>query len=272
MTSNLAKRLAVSAVGIPALVFICYKGGYWLYAFALLVSILGSWELSAMLMAKNIEIGKRLATLLAIVVVSMFQFTVFRQAGLLVIFTIFVLAAFLKMIESGIVNYNSRLSLAIMAAIYPGFFISFAILIHRDYQAIGWVFLLFTFVNTWIADTFAYMFGRLIGKKKLAPTISPNKTWAGFIFAFPGGVIASFMAYPFVKAEWRIEQLIILSLIATLFGQVGDLIESAMKRDCGIKDSSNLIPGHGGILDRFDSLLFALPAVYFTLKLLSKID
>jgi phosphatidate cytidylyltransferase len=68
--------------------------------------------------------------------------------------------------------------------------------------------------------------------------------------------------------EWSIPKLAIISLAATFFGQIGDLIESAIKRDCGIKDSSNLIPGHGGVLDRFDSFVIALPAVYFLLRIL----
>jgi phosphatidate cytidylyltransferase len=257
----------VAVIGIPALIFAAYQGGYWLYAFSIFVAVLGSWELAAMLLAKNVRVGKRLATLLAVVLVSMFQFSKFGQLGLFVIFILFMLAAVLKLIETGIVNYTSRLAMAILAAIYPGFFVSFSILIHREFAPAGWVFLLFVFANTWLADTFAYVFGRLFGKKKLAPTISPGKTWVGLIASFPGGAIASFMAKPFLP-DWSIGSLIVLSIIATAFGQMGDLIESAIKRDCGVKDSSNLIPGHGGVLDRFDSFIIALPAIYFALRLI----
>jgi phosphatidate cytidylyltransferase len=268
MSSNLAKRLIVAAIGIPALVLISYFGGYALYFFCMLVSILSSWELAAMLLAKQIRIGKRLSTILVIVLVSMFQFSKFGQAGLLIIFILFMLAAVLKLIETGVVNYTSRLGMAILAAIYPGFFISFSILIHREFAPIGWVFLLFVFVNTWLADTFAYMFGRWLGKRKLAPVVSPNKTWAGFAFSFAGGLITAFLAKPFLL-QWSLFNLLVLSIVATFFGQIGDLIESAIKRDCGIKDSSNLIPGHGGVLDRFDSFVIALPAVYFLLRFMS---
>jgi phosphatidate cytidylyltransferase len=268
MSENLIKRLIVAAVGIPALAFIIYAGGYFLYAFCILVAILGSWELAAMLMARRIQVGKRLATVLAIILVSMFQFSSFGQAGLLILFVLFFLAAFLKMIETGITNYTSRLAMAILAAVYPGFFISFSIMIRRDPSGLGWVILLFTFVNIWIADTFAYAFGTWIGGRKLAPEVSPGKTWVGFVFAFPGGLIAALAAYQFLKSEFALYLIFLASLGATLFGQIGDLIESAIKRDCDVKDSSSLIPGHGGVLDRFDSLLFALPAVYFILNLL----
>jgi len=267
-SANLSKRLLVAAIGIPALVFVAYRGGYWLYAFCILVAVLGSWELAAMLLAKNVRVGKRLATLLAIVLVSMFQFSKFGQMGLFVLFILFMLAAVLKLIETGIVNYTSRLAMAILAAIYPGFFVSFSILIHREFAPAGWVFLLFIFANTWLADTFAYAFGRWLGKRKLAPTISPGKTWVGLIASFPGGLIAAFMANPFLP-NWPIGSLIALSLIATAFGQIGDLVESAIKRDCGVKDSSSLIPGHGGVLDRFDSFVIALPAIYFAVRLFS---
>jgi len=267
MSKNLAKRLAVAAVGIPALVFIIYKGDLILYGFCVLVAILGSWELAAMLLSKQIHVGKRLATILAVALVSLFQFSTFGQTGLLIIFILFFLAAFLKMIESGIVNYTSRLSMALIAAVYPGFFISFSILIHRDFPDIGWIILLFTFVNTWVADTFAYSFGVLLGKRKLAPTVSPKKTWAGFVFSFPGGIIVAIAAYYYLRGRVELPLLLGASVAATLFGQIGDLIESAIKRDCDVKDSSNLIPGHGGVLDRFDSLLFALPTVYFAFRL-----
>ncbi len=268
MSRNLAQRLIVAAVGIPILLFIVYKGGYYLYIFSMLVAILGSWELAAMFLSKNIEIGKRLATLLSIAIVSVFQFSTFGETGLLIMFMLFFLAASLKMIETGVVNYTSRLATAILAAVYPGFLISFSILIHRNFPS-GWLILLFIFVNIWLADTFAYGFGKWFGSKKLAPTVSPNKTWVGFFAAFPGGFLAVVAVYFLFDSEWTAPAWLVASVTATFFGQVGDLVESAIKRDCDVKDSSNLIPGHGGVLDRFDSLLFALPSVYFVFKIAS---
>ncbi len=268
MNGNLARRLIVAAVGIPALVLVAYKGGFFLYAFCLLVALLGTWELAAMLLSKQIEINKRLATILTVGLVSMFQFLSFVETGFFILFIMFFITSFLMLLKTGIENYTSRLSLVLFTAIYPGFFISFAIPLHRDYSPVGWIILIFIFVNTWIADTFAYAFGSWLGRRKMAPAISPGKTWVGFIAAFPGGMISAYLAFPYLKDEWSLLILFIASLVATMFGQIGDLVESAIKRDCRVKDSSNLIPGHGGVLDRFDSLLFALPAVYFTLKLL----
>lgn len=266
MSKNLLKRLIVSAVGIPSLIFIIYKGGLLLYAFCLLVAFLGSWEMAAMLLAKKIQISKKLATVLSLGIITSFQFLRIEDAGLLIFALILIGAGYLKLLEEGVRDYTSKFSLALFTAVYPSFLMSFAILIRRDLPDIGWVILLMIFVNTWIADTFAYAFGKAFGKKKLAPTISPNKTWVGFIFAFPGGALSALGAFALVNGQCSLTLLLIASVAATLFGQIGDLVESAIKRDCDVKDSSSLIPGHGGVLDRFDSLLFALPTIYFIFR------
>lgn len=121
---------------------------------------------------------------------------------------------------------------------------------------------------TWTFDTFAYLFGVLVGKNKLAPKISPKKTWEGFI----GGLIAG-VGLGFVLAEvWPIYtplQWAIISVIVSVGATFGDLVESMMKRAAGIKDSGNILPGHGGVLDRFDGFVFAIPFVFTYLYLLN---
>lgn len=117
----------------------------------------------------------------------------------------------------------------------------------------------------WICDTAAFYIGSAFGKHKLFPRVSPNKSWegavGGFLFAVMGAVAAKYLVLSYLS----LGSAIILGIIVGIFGQVGDLIESLIKRDAGVKDSSNLIPGHGGILDRFDSLLLVSPIVYLYL-------
>ena len=127
----------------------------------------------------------------------------------------------------------------------------------------GLEFLIFALLIVWTTDSGAYFIGRKIGKRKLWPEISPNKTVEGFV----GGIITAVvfasimqMIYP-ISSSWI--ALIVIAVIASIFGQMGDLVESAIKRHYGVKDSGNLLPGHGGILDRFDSLLFVLPLLHF---------
>lgn len=121
------------------------------------------------------------------------------------------------------------------------------------------------FIMIWICDTAAYFGGRLLGKHKLFVRISPNKTWEGAVFGFIFAIVAAVaMKYLFLD-YLSVESAVILGLIVGVFGQIGDLVESMFKRDAGVKDSSSLIPGHGGALDRFDSLLFVAPLVYLYL-------
>lgn len=121
------------------------------------------------------------------------------------------------------------------------------------------------FASIWMCDSAAYFAGRAFGKHKLFPRVSPNKTWegavAGFIFAVGTFLLARALVLPYLSPF----SAIVCGVIVGLFGQLGDLIESLLKRDAGVKDSSALIPGHGGILDRFDSLMFVAPLLYLYL-------
>lgn len=126
----------------------------------------------------------------------------------------------------------------------------------------GFTTLLFGMLIVWLTDSGAYMIGRKLGKHKLAPKVSPNKTWEGSV----GGTIAAtiilavyLMFFP-VGYDWIV--MVILTLILSIVGQFGDLVESALKRFYGVKDSGKILPGHGGILDRFDSMLLVMPMLH----------
>jgi len=115
------------------------------------------------------------------------------------------------------------------------------------------------FAVVWSADTLAYVFGRLIGGPKLAPAISPNKTWAGLVGAVSGGVVASGL-FAWIAALPVVLPLVVMGAVLAVLEQGGDLFESAAKRRFGVKDSGRIIPGHGGVLDRVDGLIFAAVA------------
>ena len=125
---------------------------------------------------------------------------------------------------------------------------------------------LLPYALTWLCDTFAYGVGRTLGRHKLVSTISPNKTVEGAIGGVLGAVAAGFLSKLSFASYLGWVDAIALGVLVGIFGQVGDLIESAMKRDAGIKDTSRIIPGHGGVLDRFDSFLFTVPLIYFYLR------
>ncbi|WP_411844080.1 phosphatidate cytidylyltransferase [Salinicoccus sp. HZC-1] len=124
----------------------------------------------------------------------------------------------------------------------------------------GLIYILYGLLIVWVTDTGAYLFGRAIGRRKLWPQISPNKTVEGFL----GGILCSLLlAVLFWTTGWiqgaPFPLFVLLTMILSMFGQLGDLVESALKRHFDVKDSGRLLPGHGGVLDRFDSFIFVLP-------------
>lgn len=122
-------------------------------------------------------------------------------------------------------------------------------------------------ILVWVSDTFAFFGGKLFGKHILAPKISPKKTWEGSVSGFIFTIAASFVIWYLFHTNFSLIHWLAVGIIIALFSQIGDLFESSLKRSVNVKDSSNLIPGHGGFLDRFDSILFAVPALYIYLYL-----
>lgn len=126
-------------------------------------------------------------------------------------------------------------------------------------RAEGIHYILFAFLVVWLTDTGAYLFGRMIGKHKLWPVISPNKTIEGFVGGLICSLIVPLILMIFFDFKIAVGLLLFYTFILSMFGQLGDLVESGFKRHFGVKDSGRLLPGHGGILDRFDSFMFVLP-------------
>ncbi|MDE2966570.1 MAG: phosphatidate cytidylyltransferase [Chloroflexota bacterium] len=138
------------------------------------------------------------------------------------------------------------------------------VLVRGSHQGTDWVLLAVLAIMS--ADAAAYAGGRLIGRHQLAPSVSPNKTIEGAVFGWLGGFGATIALDQLLNLDVEIWPLVLLALVLPIVSQLGDLAESLFKRAMDVKDSSNLIPGHGGVLDRLDSLLFGLPVVYFFLQ------
>ena len=126
--------------------------------------------------------------------------------------------------------------------------------------------MLFALAVNWVGDTFAFYFGKNFGRHKLAPTISPGKSWEGTLASLASSLVLGYLFLHWKFPQVGAVQAIVLCLSANVVGQVGDLCESAIKRGAGVKDSGNLLPGHGGWLDRVDSSLFSVPVVYWLLQ------
>ncbi len=133
----------------------------------------------------------------------------------------------------------------------------------RNTQGQGLGLLMFAMLIVWLTDSGAYIFGRAFGKHKLWPAISPNKTWEGSIGGVVVALIFAGVYAQFVPLGHDLITVLTVALFLSIWGQMGDLVESALKRYYGVKDSGKILPGHGGILDRFDSLLFVLPLLHW---------
>ena len=158
-------------------------------------------------------------------------------------------------------------ALTLAAAIYVGGLLSFGVPLRGQFATSavdGTLFFFLPVALTWVADTAAYFGGRALGKRQLSPVISPNKTVEGAVAALVAGPAAAvfygYVLLPRLGASLGVYGLVGLGLVIAVAATIGDLAESALKRECGVKDSSGLLPGHGGLLDRMDSLLWSIPA------------
>ena len=132
------------------------------------------------------------------------------------------------------------------------------------------IILLGTLFLIWVSDIGAYAVGKSIGKNKLMPSVSPGKSWEGFIGAGVISILSSYLFYTFL-GYFSLAQWSVIAIIVWLFGSIGDLVESKMKRHIGVKDSGTILPGHGGFLDRFDGFYFCIPFVLLYINLIDKI-
>lgn len=260
---TLLKRVIVGVIFIPVLVWIFWSGGFPLFLFLVIINAFGQWELFRMF-SHRLRLPHRLAGFLAgllIIMCTSYSYDDYIPAVLV----ISCIAYSIIEILSGKENRLETIALSLFSTVYPSLFIIFLIKIGglRYYPgfAIGRYVLLYALTVIWTFDTMSFFAGRFWGKHPFFPTVSPKKTLEGFWGGVISVILVSVVAGQLAGNTYRFHA-VVLSLLIMLSAQAGDLAESLIKRDRGVKDSSHLIPGHGGILDRFDSLFFAGPVVY----------
>jgi phosphatidate cytidylyltransferase len=182
--------------------------------------------------------------------------------GLEAVFFLFVLgiAGLTLFTKRPLVEALPSAGISASGLVLVAFPLSYAIRLHGSGTQ-GPAMLLFAMVITWVGDSAAYFVGRSIGKHALAPHLSPKKTWEGTIASFVGSLAVAFIFVRFITVP--LPHLLAMAALGNVAGQVGDLLESAYKRSAGIKDSGSLLPGHGGVLDRIDALILAIPVVWY---------
>ncbi len=256
---ELTKRIIIAAIFIPIIVLVVYLGGWALAAFLGLIVLLQSYELTRMFKCKEI----RLSFYPVLLSILLFGAVIYYDLGvvLFAIVGVFVVLLARDVFTNRIEGAISRITAGVFTVFYTSVLMAHIFLI-RNLEN-GVLLILSLLVMIWLTDTIAFFFGMMFGKHRGVVKVSPRKSIEGFIAGLVGaGLIGIILGL--VLNFHRVE-VIGLIVAAGIFGQIGDLFESLLKRDCGVKDSSSLIPGHGGVLDRFDSLQIAAPIFYYVL-------
>ena len=287
-------RLLVIILTVPILIYVFLSGDITFLIFNIIVIGISMYEFYTILRNKGKGVYYKTGIMLGVSLPILIYFKhdisiLFRylrifnykteiafDSGAFVIFSLMAIAI-LQILGSKIKNSTEELMYTLLGIIYISVFLSYMMIIREEFHN-GKIMLLYTFISIWACDTLAYIVGVLIGgkifKTRLSEKISPKKSIEGFI----GGILGVFIStYSFIyiyrklfKADLfekiTLNEAIILSILIALFSVLGDLFESKLKREFGVKDSGTILLGHGGFLDRFDSAMFVMPIVYYFVK------
>ena len=251
------QRVVTAIVGIPILMALIYVGGW--------VMLIGLGILSTIMVREMSQMMRQARRTFFPVPAMMFSWSFFLAIKIgwplgLLVASLLMISAVITLWEADQHGLEGAV-LTLWSALYLGWFFAFFLqirdLTHGRFLAFGFI------VVIWATDTVAYAVGRTWGRHKLTLRVSPGKTWEGSIAGTVAGVLSGLgLAQVGPLPDW---QGMLLGFSISVAGQFGDLVESNLKRYFGVKDSGHLLPGHGGMLDRFDSALFALPLAYYLL-------
>jgi len=260
--SPLFSRVLVAVILLPLVIGLVYLGGWWLFGLALVGGLLALHELYVMVRdLRPLVLGGYLGFALTLLGLQLGGLE-WMLAGLL---STFVFAFIVYGLGGVRQSATTSFGVTLLGVAWVGAGIGCLLLI-RDIPEFGFWAVMAVLFTVFAADTGAFFVGRTFGRHSLAPAISPKKSWEGFV----GGVLAA-VGMTFVilykdRAEFlSVPESLLLGLVIALAAVLGDLFESAVKRDLDVKDSGHVLGGHGGMLDRLDSLLWAGPAAYFTI-------
>jgi phosphatidate cytidylyltransferase len=257
------KRVASAVVLIPIFVWMVSRGPAWLFTlFVVAVGAAAMWELTRLLQrAAGLATYRRLGVAAVIAVTASFatpaNFPVPAVPSL--VLTMAIAAVLSAPVWSGGLPATQAVALTLLGVLYIGWFLGHVILLRQLDTA---HLVLFLVGVTWTGESAAYLVGSTMGRHKLAPVISPNKTVEGGVAQLIASVLGGLVLGVWL-VEWPAARAVGAGVLLGLVGQIGDLAESVIKRSIGVKDTGNLIPGHGGVLDRVDGLLFNAPALYY---------
>ena len=263
-------RTLINVIGIPAILFLLWRGGPMFALFIFLVMIIGIDEFYRMNTNERqtpVKVtGYILTGLMAAYYFWLPQVTLLE--GLLLLGCFIIISLFIEMWRDKL-NSTRNMGITVLGVMYVPVLLGSVIALRNLDTVYSTYFTISMVVAIWICDSAAYIFGMKWGKKKIFPRVSPNKSWVGSI----AGLVSSFVVFYGlhmwdILPDLTLLDMAVLSIITGFFGQAGDFAESLLKRDVGVKDSGKLLLGHGGVLDRFDSITFASPLTYAYITLI----
>ena len=269
-------RLISSAIALPLVLGGIFLGGIWFSLIIIFGAVVSAYEL-ARITGKNLRKEPFISAILAGLIVIFVQTYDSYLAGLpsikiepsTTVLTIVLLSFVFTSILILLIWDNDRklgsFTCVVSSVSYTAGLLSFAVLVRNSEFGFGWI--VFLSLIVWANDTGSYMIGKAVGKTPFFPTISPNKTLEGAIGGYVCGlavaVVSGLLLPRFGFVDLRLYSLLILGLIFVVLAQTGDLFESSLKRRANLKDSGSIMPGHGGALDRLDSIVLAFPVLYY---------
>ena len=265
MTKNNSSRTLVNLLGIPSLLAIIYFGDsfYNIPIFSLFIGVvlyLSAREITPLTKSKN---GQPVISVL-LIFLALLQISRIPRIDWEIPIHILIIGLTLTAMALEIFRKKEtpllNISILVFSFVWLGLMLG-SLSELRNLPDIGFKITLALFLSVWICDTGAFFFGKKFGKKKILPGVSPKKTWVGTIAGFISSMVFLLILNQagYFTGIFSTVDVVALGVIAGLFGQFGDWAESLLKREAGVKDTSNFLAGHGGILDRFDSLTFAAP-------------
>lgn len=271
MKSTFLTRLPITLIGIPAVIYLLTEGGMIFAGFISIVVFLCLIEFYDLRARSDSRPNKLMGILMSLTTCFMYiQFPNPNAVNLLSFFLIIIILSLFVEMFSGHDNPLNNINITLSGVLYVAGLLGTMIALRNWDSLNGSRFTMAMIFSVWVCDSCAYAFGMLWGKKKLIERISPKKTIVGFV----AGIIGSFLSFyfmnniGFIQIELNTLQLVILTIIVGICGQLGDFVESMFKRDAGVKDSGKLLLGHGGVLDRFDSLIFTSPLIFIFVSFL----
>lgn len=262
--SSFVSRLLVVAIGAPIVLGALWLGSWWLFALVAAGSVIALHEFYGMARPLRPLVLAGYAGGIAALVGAELGGVQWMVGGFLATLP---LAFLLFLVARTRAPATASISATVFGVAWIGFGLGFLLLL-RGLPDHGRLVTFAVVIAVWVDDTAAYLIGRAVGRHKFSPAISPAKTWEGFVAGTAAGIFAVFVAL-YHANYLSIPQSIVLGAVVTVAAALGDLFESAFKRDLEVKDSGRLLAGHGGVLDRVDAFLFALPAAYFTVVVLT---